>query len=141
MIRDDIKKAIITAMKNRDAVAKSILGVIKNKIMVDAISKKRRYEDMADEEIVPILLKSVKELEEEAASYRKVGNEEHAAEVDAQKAVVETFLPKMMSEDEIREVIMSLDDKSIPSVMKHFKANYNGKCDMRVVSSVLKGIK
>ena len=42
----------------------------------------------------------------------------------------------MMSEEEIREVISSLEDKSIPSVMKHFKANYAGKCDMKTVSEI-----
>ena len=140
MIRDDIKKEIIVAMKNRDTNAKNILGVVKNKIMLEAISKKKRYEDMEDEEIVPILLKSTKELQEEAESYRKVGNEEVAANVDAQRAVVEKFLPQMMSEGEIRDIILSLEDRSVPTVMKHFKANYNGKCDMRLVSTVLKGL-
>ena len=140
MIRDDIQSAMISAMKNHDAVAKGILSVIKNKIMQDGITKCKKYGDMLDEEIVPILLKSVKELEEEALSYRNAGHEDRAKEIDYQKDVVSKFLPKMMSEDEIRDVIMSLDDKSVPTVMKYFKANYNGKCDMRLVSQVLKRI-
>ena len=43
MIRDDIKKAIIDAMKSKDVNAKNILGVVKNKIMVEAINKKKRF--------------------------------------------------------------------------------------------------
>ena len=54
--------------------------------------------------------------------------------------IASKYLPKMLSKEEIREVILSLDDKSIPNVMKHFKANYNGKCDMRLVQEVLKEI-
>ena len=46
----------------------------------------------------------------------------------------------MMSEDEIKEIIMSLPDKSIGAVMKHFKTNYAGKCDMKVVGDVFKRI-
>ena len=46
----------------------------------------------------------------------------------------------MMSAEEIKNVILSLDDKSIPAVMRHFKANFAGKCDMRLVSEVLKEI-
>ena len=46
----------------------------------------------------------------------------------------------MMSEEEIKSVILSLDDKSTPSVMKHFKANYAGKCDMGLVNKVLKSL-
>ncbi len=138
MIRDDIKKAIIDAMKSKDVNAKNILGVVKNKIMVEAINKKKKYEDMSDDEITPILLKAVKELVEEADTYRKVGKDDIAANIDAQRACVEKFVPKMMSLDEIKEVIASLEDKSVPFVMKHFKANYNGKCDMRDVSKALK---
>ena len=45
----------------------------------------------------------------------------------------------MMSEDESRAEIAKLDDKSVGSVMKHFKANFAGKVDMRMVQAVLKG--
>ena len=44
----------------------------------------------------------------------------------------------MLSEDEIYKIIESLDDKTIPNVMKHFKANYAGKVDMGKVGVVLK---
>lgn len=44
----------------------------------------------------------------------------------------------MMSEEEIRAVIESLPDKSIGAVMRHFKSEYAGKCDMKTVGEVLK---
>ena len=44
----------------------------------------------------------------------------------------------MMSEDEIREEIAKLEDKKIPTIMKHFKANFNGKCDMGLVNKIAK---
>ena len=44
----------------------------------------------------------------------------------------------MLSAEEIKVIIDGLEDKSIPSVMKHFKANYNGQVDMRLVQEVLK---
>ncbi len=46
----------------------------------------------------------------------------------------------MMSQQEIKTEILKLDDKSVPSVMKHFKANFAGKCDMRDVQAVLKSL-
>ena len=55
-------------------------------------------------------------------------------------AIAGKYLPQMMSEEEIKAEIMALADKSVPSVMKHFKTNFNGKCDMRKVQEVLKGI-
>ena len=46
----------------------------------------------------------------------------------------------MLTKEEIKEIICSLNDKSVPTVMKHFKANYNGKVDMRIVQEVLKEV-
>jgi uncharacterized protein YqeY len=57
-----------------------------------------------------------------------------------QLEVVKQYLPKLRSQEEIKQVILSLEDKSIPSVMKHFKVNYAGKVDMRLVQETLKGI-
>ena len=45
----------------------------------------------------------------------------------------------MMSEDEIKAEINKLEDKSIPSVMKHFKANFAGKVDMSLVNKIARG--
>ena len=44
------------------------------------------------------------------------------------------FLPKMLTEEEIKKIIDSLEDKSMPNIMKYFKTNYAGKCDMSIVS-------
>ena len=45
----------------------------------------------------------------------------------------------MMSEEEIKNIIAGMEDKSIPSVMKHFKANYAGKVDMGLVNKIARG--
>ena len=58
---------------------------------------------------------------------------------ELQKALIEQYLPKLMSEDDIRKIISSLEDKSMPSVMKHFKMNYDGQVDMSVVSRIARG--
>ena len=61
-------------------------------------------------------------------------------EVEKQRKAVEVFLPKMMDKAQIKEIILSLPDTSIPTVMKHFKSNYAGKVDMRDVQEVLKSL-
>ena len=50
------------------------------------------------------------------------------------------LIAQVTDEEEIKNIIMGLEDKTVPSVMRYFKTNYNGKCDMKVVSSVLKNI-
>ena len=46
----------------------------------------------------------------------------------------------MLSDEEIKKIIEGLEDKTTPSVMKYFKANYAGKVDMRAVGNVLKSL-
>ena len=46
----------------------------------------------------------------------------------------------MLSEEEIKNIIMTLEDKQIGSVMRYFKTNYNGQVDMKLIGEVLKTI-
>ena len=136
MILDEIKKANIQALKDKNAIARTIYGVVSNKAMLETIKKREKGEELTDVDMVSIIQKTIKELTEEAEGYEKVGNTKQRDNILKQREIIEAYLPKMMSEDEIRRVISSLDDKSIPSVMKHFKANYAGKCDMKTVSEI-----
>lgn len=140
MLVDEIKKANIQAMKDKDSVARSIYSVIMNKIMLESIKKREKGEEVEDCDVSNILQKTIKELTEEGENYAKVGNHEEEEKIKRQIQIAGAYLPKMLSKEEIKDIILTLDDKSIPSVMKHFKANYNGKCDMRAVQEVLKGL-
>ena len=140
MIIDEVKKANMQAMKDRDMVARSIYSVLLNKFMLEGIKRRETGKEMVDADYVQILQKTIKELSEEAENYRKVNHQTEVEEIEKQIKIVEGYLPKMMTEEEIKNVILSLDDKSIPNVMKHFKANYAGKCDMRMVQEVLKNM-
>lgn len=140
MIYDEIKKANVEAMKAKDTIARNIYGVVMNKLMLESIKKRESGETLSDADVVNILQKSIKELAEEADNYAKVQNVEQEAIIRKQIQIIERFMPAMMSEAEIRAIIESLPEKTVPFVMKHFKANYNGKCDMRIVQSVLKEI-
>ena len=138
MLQEKIKAANVQAMKDKDVVARSFYSVLLNKIMLENIKKREKGGQVEDADIANILQKSIKELEEEKENYAKVGNTAEVANIERQIEIAKSYLPKMLTADEIAEIISGLDDKSVPSVMKHFKANYNGKCDMRLVQEVLK---
>lgn len=140
MLYDEIKKANVQAMKDKDSVARSFYSVILNKIMLENIKKREKGGEVNDEDIANILNKTIKELDEEKQNYAKVGNTQEVENIDKQIEIAKKYLPKQLSKEEIEKIIKSLDDKSIGSVMKHFKLNYNGKCDMKLVQEVLKGI-
>ncbi len=138
MIEEQIKKANIEAMKNKDTVGRAFYSVLMNKILLEKIAKGQRDSVLADADVSNIIQKLIKELNEEKENYAKVGNAEEVASISKQIELASGYLPKMLSKEEIKDIILKLDDKSIPTVMKHFKANYNGKADMRMVQEVLK---
>jgi len=139
MIIEEIKKDNVQAMKDKNALARAIYGVVMNKVLLAQIELKKDGKELVDADVVQILQKTIKELTEEKENYIKAGNTIEAENIEAQKKIIEKYLPQMMSEDEIRAEIAKLEDKSIPSVMKHFKANYAGKVDMGLVNKVARG--
>ena len=138
MIEEQIKKANIQAMKDKDAVARAFYSVLMNKIMLEKINKREKGEELTDADISNIIQKMIKELGDEKDNYAKAGNLEEVAHIEKQIELAKGYLPKMMSREEIKAEIAKMPDKTIPVVMKHFKANFNGQVDMRLVQEVLK---
>lgn len=136
MLIDEIKKANVEAMKARDNTAKGIYSIIMNKYMLLSIEKKQKGEETTDVDLITIISKTLKELTEEKESYLKVNNLEKVNAIAHQEELISKYLPKMLTEEEIRKEISTLDDKSLPNVMKHFKTNFQGKVDMGLVSKI-----
>lgn len=140
MLIDEIKQENITAMKEKNAVARNILGIVMNKYMLQSVEARATGKEVGDVELVKIIQKTIKELTEEKENYLKVNNTEEAEKIELQKQVIEKYLPKMLSDEEIEQIILGLEDKSVPSVMRYFKTNHNGNCDMKSVSTILNRI-
>jgi len=139
MIIDEIKKDNVQAMKDKNALARAIYGVVMNKVMLAGIEAKAKGQELSDSDVVQILQKTIKELTEERENYLKANNEVEANNIAIQKELLTKYLPQMLSEEEIKKIIAGMEDKSIPSVMKHFKANYAGKVDMGLVNKIARG--
>jgi uncharacterized protein YqeY len=140
MLFDDLKKAKMAAMKEHNKVKSDTLGVAIAKAMLLNTEKKAKGEELSDADMIGILQKTVKELEEEKANYVQLGRNDDAANVDAQIGYIAEYLPKMISDDEIRKIIMGMDDKSVGTVMKTFKSQYAGQVDMKKVQEILKSL-
>ena len=138
MLLQDIKKANIEALKNKDSNARAIYSVLINKCMLLEINKRENGEELADADVVSLIQKTLKELEDEISNFEKVNNFSKVELLKSQIETIKVFLPKMLNEEEVKKIIEKLDDKSIPNVMRHFKTNYAGKCDMSMVSKLAK---
>ena len=138
MIFDELQKANIQTMKDHDKGAHEIVSLVFGKCKNEAIDKGYPDRKLPDNEALRIIQKTIKELEEEKLAFEKAQRAEKVEVLKAQMELLNKYLPKQLSEDEIRKIIESLDDKTIPSVMKHFKANYQGQVDNSLVSRIAK---
>ncbi len=142
MLFDDLNKDYIAAYKARDIVKKDILSSIISKCKYKKVEKDSNG-ILTDEDVIKIIEKTIKELDEEILSFSNAGDNyiERVNNLKAQKEIINNYMPKQLSEEEIKNLINDLEDKSLPNVMKYFKTNYQGKCNMGLVSKIAKEIK
>ena len=130
---EQLKKANIIALKNKEKEARAILSVVINKITT---KEKEHNTQLNEEEVLQIILKVNKELEEEKAGYLKINNLERTLNIDKQIATIAIYIPRQLSPEDIVKEIANLDDKSLPNVIKHFKMNFAGRVDLGIVSKI-----
>lgn len=137
MIFDDLKKENMVALKEKNRNLRAVLEVVINKCM---LKKVELGHDLEDKDTLAIIQKTIKELEEEKLSFVSANRLEEVENLTTQISYLDKYLPKQLSDEEIKNIILALPDHSIPVVMKHFKENYAGQVDMKKVSQIVKEI-
>ncbi|GAA4718269.1 GatB/YqeY domain-containing protein [Sphingomonas lutea] len=119
MIRDDIKAALVTAMKGGDkdttGTLRLVQAAIKNR---DIEARTGKAPDDDDVLVTEVLQKMVKQRRESADIYRTNGREDRAAVEEAEIAVIERFLPAQMSDAEAEAAIKAIVSETGASSMK-----------------------
>lgn len=137
MTLQDLKKEKIVAMKAHDNDTVKGLNVVISLLMVQ---EKSGNGELTEADVNNAIRKAMKELKEEREGFIKANRTEEVKSLTNQIAAVEAYLPQQLTADQIKEIILSLEDKSVPSVMRHFKTNYPGIVDMKLVGEILKSL-
>ena len=146
MIRDDIKSATIASMKSGDKDRTATLRQISAKIKDRDIEERTSGKDIADDDLVTsVLQKMAKQRRESITMYVDGGREELAEQERAELAVIEEFLPQMMSEEEtlaaIEQAKASTEATSVKDmgrVMAELKAKHGAVMDMGKAGALVK---
>ena len=119
MIRDDIKAALVSAMKSGDKAATGTLRLIQSAIKNRDIELRTSDKAPDDDQLVTeVLQKMIKQRRESADLYRKGGRDELASTEEAEVRVIERFLPQQMSDDEANAAIRAIVAETGASSMK-----------------------
>lgn len=119
MIRDDLKTALVTAMKSGDKASTGTLRLIQSQLKNRDIELRTGTAPADDDQVVTeVLQKMIKQRRESVDLYRKGGREELAAVEEAEIAVIERFLPQQLNEDEARAAVQAIIAETGASSMK-----------------------
>ena len=147
MFRTRLSDSLKDAMKAKDKGAVStlrlILAALKDRDI--AARTKGKADGIADDEILDLLQKMVRQRQDSIEMYEKGGRQDLVDKETAEIEVIERFLPKQLNEDEIRaavnEVIGALEASSIKDmgrVMGELKQRYTGRMDFARAGAMVK---
>lgn len=143
-LQKKIEAEMKLAMKAKDKVRLQALRAVKSQILL-AKSEKSGDEELSQEREVQILMKAVKQRKDSLEIYQKEGREELAATEKAEIEVIEEFLPKMLSEDEVRTEVKAIlteigadSPKDMGKAMGVVMKKLAGKAENKTISSVVK---
>jgi len=119
MIRDDIKAALVSAMKGGDKDATSTIRLIQSAIKNRDIELRTASQQPDDDLLVTeVMQKMIKQRRESVDLYRKGNREELAAKEEAEIAVIERFLPAQLDDAEASAAIQAIVAELGASSMK-----------------------
>lgn len=146
MIRDDIKAALIAAMKGGDKETTTTIRLIQSSIKNrDIEARTGSSPDNDDDLVVEVLQKMVKQRRESIDMFVNGGRQELADKEAAEIAVIERFLPTQMTPEETAAAIEAIKAelgasgmKDMGRVMAELKARHASQLDMSKASAAVK---
>lgn len=146
MIRDDIKDAMVTAMKARDKDAVGALRLIQSEIKNRDIFERTNDAPIDDDAmVVTVLQKMLKQRRESIEQYIKASRQDLADAEAYEITVIERFLPQMMTEAETVAAIQAIKTelglgsmKDMGTLMATLKARHGKVLDMSQASRLVK---
>ena len=144
MIKERIEKELIGALKEKDEIKVSTLRMLKADLQNLTIQKK---EDLKNESIIKIIQKQVKQRKDSIEQFKKGKRDDLAAKEEKELTILESFLPKMLSEEELAKIVKDViaelgatTQKEMGGVIKEVIAKAQGRADGKTVSQLVSGL-
>ena len=148
-LREKINQQFNTALKNKNKTLVStlrlIVAAIKERDIANRTSGKK--EEVKDQEIIRVLQKMKKQRQDSADLYKKGGRQELLNIEEAEIKIIDTFLPKQLSEEETKkickEIIESVGASSVKDmgkIMGTLKQKYSDSIDFSKANIIIKGL-
>lgn len=141
-LQDQISQEIKAAMLAKDALRLGTLRLLKSALGYVQIEKK--VDSLPDNEVITVIQKEIKKRRDSVEQYQAGGRPEQAAAELAEITVLETFLPKALSPEELEALVKSCiaeanatSKKDMGPVIKAVQAKAAGRADGKTISTLV----
>ena len=142
-LMDDLKDAMRQQDVRRKMAIRSVIAAMKQaETELDASGKRT---SLSDGDILAIIAKQAKQRQESIDEFRPAGREDLAAEEEAELAILQTYLPQQLTQEEIevraRQIIADVaasGPRDMGKVMGPLMAQLRGRADGRLVNRIVR---
>lgn len=145
MITDIISNAYKQAMLNKNGDRKRVINTLRAEIKNKEIELRSSQKELTDADVLSLIQKLIKQNKDAIQMFADGGRQDLVERNEMEISILEEFLPKQLSNDEIDNVIKQEIEKNgynsmkdMGKLMGYFKSNYSGQVDMGYVSKRIK---
>lgn len=140
-LEQDLKQALLGGDRERATIIRGLKSVI----LYAEVEKGVREEGLDDEAITALFAKEVKKRQESADLYKKAGENDRAAAELHEKAVIEEYLPKQLTNEELTAIVekaiaevSATGPQAMGQVIGKVKAEVGGQADGARIAQIVK---
>lgn len=144
MLKEKLMADLKNCMKEKLELRKNVVQMIRAAIL--QVEKDKQIE-LTDEQIVEIMAKEAKKRRDSLSDYEKSGRTDLIDQIKQEISIIEEYLPKQLSKDEVREIVQTIiaqigatSMKEMGEVMKVAKEKIGPASDGRTINEVVKEI-
>ena len=145
-LKEKLQTDLTSTMRNRDEVRSSTIRMILTSIKNEEVSGKE-VRELNESELITVLSREAKKRREAAEAFDQAGARDRAETERAEGAIIAEYLPKQLTEDEVKELIEAAIKETganspaqMGLVMKNLQPKIAGKADGALVSSLVKAV-
>lgn len=137
-INNDLKEA----MKSKDSFRLSVIRMVKGAMQ---LAKPNPREELTDDDVITVISKQIKMRNESIKEFEAAGRSDLVEQNQKEIEILNTYMPKQLSEEELTEIIDKVFEEVKPTsqkdmglIMKNISPLVKGKADMSLVNKLVK---
>lgn len=137
-INNDLKEA----MKSKDSFRLSVIRMVKGAMQ---LAKPNPREELTDDDVITVISKQIKIRNDSIKEFEAAGRSDLVEQNKKEIEILNTYMPKQLSEEELTEIIDKVFEEVKPTsqkdmglIMKNISPLVKGKADMSLVNKLVK---